>query len=100
MTLSDMLEQPCNKSDNICSKLVDNLGQAVRAQLVDSLFADLLQDVRFLRVRSKSANKPSTTCVSTYCPKLSTSLEQLVTTLLILLYLLQGCSNKSDTVMI
>jgi hypothetical protein len=50
MTLSDMLEQPCNKSDNICSKLVDNLGQAVRAQLVDSLFADLLQDVRFLRV--------------------------------------------------
>jgi hypothetical protein len=51
-------------------------------------------------VCSKSANKPSTTCVSTYCPKLSTSLEQLVTTLLILLYLLQGCSNKSDTVMI
>jgi hypothetical protein len=45
-----------NKSDNInkvvtrlltaCSKLVDNLGQAVRRQLVDSLFADLLQDAR------------------------------------------------------
>ena len=33
-----------------CSKLVDNLGQAVRTQLVDGLLADLLQDVRFLRV--------------------------------------------------
>ena len=49
MTVSDLLEQPCNKSDSInkvvatdsinkvvasCSILVDNLGQAVRAQLV------------------------------------------------------------------
>jgi hypothetical protein len=33
-----------------CSKLVDNLWQAVRRQLVDRLLADLLQDVRFLRV--------------------------------------------------
>jgi hypothetical protein len=32
------------------SKLVDNLGQAVRTQLVDGLLADLLQDLRFLRV--------------------------------------------------
>ena len=58
MTVSDLLKQPCNKSDNInkvvtklltaCSKLVDNLGQAVRTQLVDDLLADLLQDVRFL----------------------------------------------------
>ena len=31
----------------ICSKLVDNLQQAVRTQLVDGLHADLL--VRFLR---------------------------------------------------
>jgi hypothetical protein len=52
MTVSDLLEQPCNKSDNAiklvtaCSKLVDNLGQAVRTQLVDSLLPDLLQDVR------------------------------------------------------
>jgi hypothetical protein len=59
MTVSDLLEQPCNKSDNAikigklstaCSKLVDNLGQAVRRQLVDGFLADLLQDVRFLRV--------------------------------------------------
>ena len=61
MTVSDLLEQPCNKSDNInkvvyksltaCSKLVDNLGQAVRTQLsVDGLLADLLQDVRFFCV--------------------------------------------------
>ena len=33
------------------TKLVDNLGQAVRTQLVDGLLADLLQDVRFLRVQ-------------------------------------------------
>jgi hypothetical protein len=38
--------------------------------------------------------------VRTADTKLSTSLEQLVTTLLILSDLLQGCSNKSDTVMI
>jgi hypothetical protein len=60
MTVSGLLEQPCNKSDNInkvvtscsyiTSKLVDNLGQAVRTQLVDGLVADLLQDVRFLHV--------------------------------------------------
>jgi hypothetical protein len=48
MTVSDLLEQPCNKPDNInkvvtcklltaCSKLVDNLGQAVRTQFVDRL---------------------------------------------------------------
>ena len=58
MTVSDLLEQPGNKSDNAiklvtaCSKLVDNLGQAVRTQLVDSLLPDLLQDVRLLRVYS------------------------------------------------
>ena len=60
MSVSDLLEQPCNKSDNIdkvvascltaCSILVDNLGQAVRTQLVDGLLADLLQEVRFLSV--------------------------------------------------
>ena len=33
-----------------CSKLVENLGQAVRTKLVDGLLADLLQDVRFLRL--------------------------------------------------
>jgi hypothetical protein len=36
-------------------------------------------------------------CVRTACPKLSTSLEQAVKTCQ---DLLQGCSNKSDTVMI
>ena len=56
MTVSDLLEQPCNKFDNIvpliisCFLLVDNLGQAVRTLLVDSLLADLLQDVKCLRV--------------------------------------------------
>ena len=55
MTVPDLLEHPCNKShDNInkvvtlsCSKLVDNLGQAVRTQLVDGLLAELLQDGDF-----------------------------------------------------
>ena len=63
MTVSDLLEQPRNKSDNInkvvfrlltaCSKLVDILGQAVRTQVVDGLLVDLLQDMRFLRVWMK-----------------------------------------------
>jgi hypothetical protein len=46
MTVSDLLEQPCNKSDNINKIVSYNLGQAVRTQLVDNLLADLLQDVR------------------------------------------------------
>ncbi len=56
MTVSDLLEQPCNKSDNInkvvataCCILVDNLGQAVRTQFVDGLLADLLQAVRYIQ---------------------------------------------------
>ncbi len=53
MTVSDLLEQPCNP-DNINKMkasciLVDNLGQAVRT-LVDGLLADLQQGERFLRV--------------------------------------------------
>jgi hypothetical protein len=55
MTVSDLLEQPCNMSVTTVNKLfhtvlVDNLGQAVRTQFVDGLLADLLQDARFLRV--------------------------------------------------
>jgi hypothetical protein len=36
-------QQGCYKLLTACSKLVDNLGQAVRRQLVDGLLADLLQ---------------------------------------------------------
>ena len=55
MIVTAFLEQSCNKFDNIklltaCSKLVDDLEQAMRTQLVDGLFADLLQVVRFLHV--------------------------------------------------
>jgi hypothetical protein len=39
--------QGCYKLLPACSKLVDNLGQAVRTQLVDGLLADLLQGVKF-----------------------------------------------------
>jgi hypothetical protein len=57
MTVSDLLEQPCNKSDNInkvviqvVNSLFQTWGQAVRTQLADGLLVDLLQDVRFLLV--------------------------------------------------
>jgi hypothetical protein len=62
IAVSDFLEQPCNNKQiqqyqQCCYKLLascfiqhDNLGQLVGAQLVDSLLADVLQDVSFLRV--------------------------------------------------
>ena len=50
MIVTALSEQPCNKLLTAFSKLVDNLEQAVRTHLVDGLFADLLQAVRFLRV--------------------------------------------------
>jgi hypothetical protein len=57
MTVSDLLEQPCNKSDNInkvvtsCSQLVPYLLTTWDKQCEHNLLtADLLQDVRFLRV--------------------------------------------------
>ena len=43
-------QQGCYKLLTACSKLVDNLREAVRTQLVNGLLTDLLQDVRFLRV--------------------------------------------------
>jgi hypothetical protein len=42
--VADLSEQPCNKSDNF-DKVVTSC-----QQVVDGLLADLLQDVRFLRV--------------------------------------------------
>ena len=76
-----------------CSKLVENLGQAVRTQLVDGLLADLLQDVRFLHVKRtscyRSANKLLQICsqavdkLCSHClfPVVVTSLEQAVNNL-------------------
>jgi hypothetical protein len=63
MTVSDLLEQPCNKSDNI-NKVVPYLlttldKQCELTQLVDSFLADLLQDVRFLRVYKGQSRKQS-----------------------------------------
>ena len=59
MTLTNLLQGCPNNSNTVmvqqeccykllaaCSKLVDNLGQAVRTQLVDGLLPDLLQDMR------------------------------------------------------
>ena len=50
MTVSDLLEQPCNKSDNI-NKIVIQVDK----QCEDNLLADLLQDVRLLRVYKSAA---------------------------------------------
>ena len=46
---------------------------------------------------AESLNKPLANCVRTTCSKLSTSLEQLVTSLTGISDLLQGCPNNSDT---
>ena len=57
-----------------CSKLVENLGQAVRTQLVDGLLADLLQDARFLHVKT---HKLLQVCKQVV-PNLFTSCQQVV----------------------
>jgi hypothetical protein len=80
-----------------CSKLVDNLGQAVRTQLVDGLLVDLLQDVRFLRVWDMFAllvpsccNKSGTSCYHLVTRLMTvTDLQQVVPTRLI-----QAVRNK------
>jgi hypothetical protein len=43
MTVSDLLEQPCNKSDNI--QLLTSCSIQTMRGLVDDLLADLLQDM-------------------------------------------------------
>ena len=56
--ITDLSEQPCNKSDNFdkvvtsCQQVVPNLLTICdkHGECIDSLLADLLQDVRFLRV--------------------------------------------------
>ena len=97
MTVSDLLEQPCNKSGNInkvvtsCSQLVPNLLTTWDKQCEHNLLTDLLQDEIFtcvveytrknLTSCNKFVNKPSTSCLRTACHKLSTSLEQAVNSL-------------------
>jgi hypothetical protein len=46
-------QQGCYKLRTACSKFVDNLGQAVRTQLVDGLLADLLQTTCEILTRVK-----------------------------------------------
>jgi hypothetical protein len=56
--ITDLSEQPCNKSDNFdkvvtsCQQVVPNLLTTCdkQCECIDSLLADLLQDVRILRV--------------------------------------------------
>jgi hypothetical protein len=91
-----LLEQHCFKS-------ATGLLQLVRFYVV---YATELYTRKNLTSCNKFVNKPSTSCFRTACHKLSTSLEQAVTIcnnlvgLLILSDLLQGCSNKSGTIMI
>ena len=71
----------------------------MRTQLVDGLLADLLQDVRFLLVFMYT--RKNLTCCNKFVNKLfSHCLSQVVNKFGLLSDLLQGCSNKSDTVMI
>jgi hypothetical protein len=73
--VSDLLEQPCNKSDNAI-KLVTNCQQLV-PNLLQQLGTSEYTSEYTRKSCSKSANKPSTSCVRTACLKLSPSLEQL-----------------------
>jgi hypothetical protein len=57
-----------------CSKLVDNLGQAVRTQRVDGLLADSLQDARFLRMQLYYENIDVQTQKSQACQQVVTML--------------------------
>ena len=57
-------QQGCYKLLTACCMFVDNLGQAVRTQLVDGLLADLLQAVRFLRVYHKLTHAAKRTKLS------------------------------------
>jgi hypothetical protein len=100
---------PCKHTNNLLrlSQVVNSLFRTCWSQLginkqyehnlINGLLADLLQDVRFFRVFAcsyatrknlTSCGKSSTSCVRTACPKLSTSLEQAVTT----------CNNLVDII--
>jgi hypothetical protein len=56
MTVPDLLEQPCNKSDNINKVATIKLLTIWDKQCEHSLLAELLQDARFLRVHTKKVN--------------------------------------------
>jgi hypothetical protein len=61
--------------------MVTDLLQVVPTRLIQAVSNQLLYKRKNLTSCSKSANKPSTSCVRTACPKLSTSLEQAVNNL-------------------
>ena len=89
MTVSDLLEQPCNKSGNInkvvtsCSQLVPNLLTTWDKQCEHNLLTDLLQDEIFtcvveytrknLTSCNKFVNKSSSHCLSQVVNKFGTS---------------------------
>ena len=98
MTVSDLLEQPCNKSDNInkvvtsCSQFVPNLLTTWDKQCEDNLLTTCWQTcytrknaqvVTILQTSChKYVHKLSTSCVSTACSQFAvTSLEQAVNNL-------------------
>ena len=99
MTISDLLEQPCNRSDNAiklaqlrtssanttCRQLVNRFVTRKKAQVVTGLQTSCYKPI----------HKLSTTVFALFVPSCCNKLGgiiRLVTT--------QGCSNKSDTVMI
>jgi hypothetical protein len=135
MTVSDLSEQPCNKSDNAiklvpsCQQLVPNLLQQLGTSSANTTCRQLV-NIFVTTCTQICDNLCVFTCVGGYdylffCKKclmwqtntsLFTSCRQVVFALLVsscwnklltlltilmaLSDLLQGCSNKSDTVMI
>jgi ArsR family metal-binding transcriptional regulator len=77
MNISDLLEQPCNKSDNI-----NKVGSTTCNNLVDiiRLVARLFQQVQYSHEKRSIAKikRSIPRCIRTACHKLSTGLEQLV----------------------
>ena len=93
MTVSDLLEQPCNKPDNI-NKVVTTWDK----QWEHGLLTDLSQDVRFLRVYSSRVK------ISHLVASLPTSRQQVVFALLVSSCqqvwnkLLTTCNNLVDII--
>ena len=91
MTVSDLLEH-WNKSDNAIKLVTTHVKThkllQVCKQVVTNLLTSCSQQVVFALL------------VPSCCNKFGTSCSQLATSLMALSDLLQGCSNKSDTVMI
>jgi hypothetical protein len=104
-TISDLLEQLAASllaSLTLLQEDDDNLFQTCQQLGAGSANTSCRQAVRSIRVYTCTAYRQVVFAllVPSCCNKFVTNCEQLVTSLMALSDLLQGCSNKSDTVMI